>query len=58
VSESSDILKLLIIDMGVRLADEAIRSKGVLLIGGKSFTEIVFVSFLSQGTRTNARMRY
>jgi hypothetical protein len=48
--ESSDILKLLIIDTRVKLAN--------LLIGGKSFTEIVFVSFLSQGTRTNATSRY
>jgi hypothetical protein len=48
--ESSDILKLLIIDMRVKLAN--------LLISGKSFTEIMFVSFLSQDTRTNATLRY
>jgi hypothetical protein len=42
MSESSDILKLLIIDTRVKLAN--------LLIGGKSSTEIMFVSFPSQGT--------
>jgi hypothetical protein len=56
--EFSDILKLLVIVTRVKLANKAIRGKGVLLISGKSFIEIVYISFLSQGTRTNTTTRY
>jgi hypothetical protein len=48
MSESIDTLRPSAKEMRVNLV------KGDLLIGGKSFIDIVFVSLLSQGTGTNA----
>jgi hypothetical protein len=58
MSESIDTLKLLVTKMRIKKAIEDIRNKGDLLIGGKSFIEIVFVSFPPKGIRTNATTRY
>jgi hypothetical protein len=58
MSESIDIFTGLVTEMKIKKANKDIRSKGDLLIGGKSFIEIVFVPFPSKGIGPNATARH
>jgi hypothetical protein len=57
MSESIGIFTGLVIEMKIKKVNKDMRSKGDLLIGGRSFIEIVFVPFPSRGIRVNVTAR-